>query len=75
MLCLWFIFGLVSLPSVDMYFKIGLADILTLIKIEVRDERHLPCHLLYNQLASGVQWDDLLPLDSRIHQYGKQDFL
>ena len=33
----WFVFGFVSLPLVDTYFKPRISDILTHLKIEVRD--------------------------------------
>ena len=55
LIAMWFIFGLVALPSSDMYFNVGIANILTLLKIEVRDEQHLPRRLMYNQLASAIQ--------------------
>jgi len=54
MIALWFIFGLVSLPSTDMYYNVGIPNILLLLNIEVRDAQNLPKILMYNQLASSV---------------------
>ena len=71
----WFIFGLVSLPSSDMYFNVGIANILTLLKIVVRDEQHLLRRLMYNQLASGIQWNAPVPIEERVHPDGKADAL
>ena len=75
MICCWFIFGLVTLPSVDMYFTLGLNNILKLLKIEERDEVNLPGIFLYNQLAASVQWNDPVPPQERLHKNGQQDFL
>ena len=73
LIAMWFVFGLVSLPSSDMYFNVGIGNILTLLKIEVRDEQHLSKRLIYNQLASPVQWNEPLPLEERVHQDGRAD--
>ena len=73
MIALWFIFGLVSLPSTDMYFNVGIANILTLLGIEIRDEKNLPKRLMYNQLALSVQWNNPVPIHERNHTDGKAD--
>ena len=75
LIAMWFIFGLVALPSSDMYFNVGIGNILTLLKIEVRDEQHLPKRLLYNQLASAIQWNEPVPIGDRIHPDGRADAL
>ena len=73
LIAMWFIFGLVGLPSSDMYFNLGIGNILTLLKIEVRDEQHLPRRLMYNQLASAIQWNEPVPIQDRVHHDGRAD--
>ena len=73
LVALWFIFGLVSLPSTDMYYNVGISNILRLLNIEARDSFNLPKRLMYSQLASSVQWNEPLPPGSRIDSDGRAD--
>ena len=51
-ICMWFIMGMVSLPSVNSYYKLGIGKILGLLKLERRDMHNLPKNLKYNQVAA-----------------------
>ena len=73
MIALWFIFSLVSLPSTDMYYNVSIPNILSLLSIEIRDVQNLPKILMYNQLASLVQWNDPVLIEARLHTYGRAD--
>ena len=57
-ICLWFIFGLVTLPSVDMYFTLGIGNVLKLLKINKSGVANLPgiflCHNLLQPQFSGM---------------------
>ena len=75
LITMWFIFGLVTLPSSDMYFNVGIGNVLTLLKIEVRDEQYLPRRLMFNQLASAIQWNEPVPIEDRVHLDGRADLL
>ena len=71
---MWFIMGLVSLPSTDMYFKLGLPNILGLLSIETRDSENLPGNGWYNTLASNLQWNAPLDPSERINEHRKKIF-
>ena len=67
--------GLLKLPSVNSYFKMGLGNILQLLKIERRDEKNLSTQLRYNQIAGYLQWNEPVMPELRIDEDGKLDFL
>ena len=75
LVCCWFIFGLVTLPSAELYFQLGMANVLKLLKIEIRDSLNLPSILMYNQMAGGIQWNNPVPKCDRLDHYGKEAFL
>lgn len=74
LIALWFIVGLVSLPSSDVYYNVGIPNILLLLlNIEVKGAYSLRKKLMYNQLASSVYWNDPLPIEDILHKYGRAD--
>ena len=75
MIVMWFIMGLVSLPSIDLYFKMGISSIFQLLKLEIRDVQWLPKQFLFNQIHASCQWNLPVPPNERTHSDGRQDFL
>lgn len=74
-ICLWFIFGLVTLPSVDMYFTLGIGNILKLLKIDKSKEANLPRIFWYHNLVASIQWNDPVGREDQVHADGREDFL
>ena len=71
----WFIMGLIKLPSVNSYFKLGLGNLLKLLNIEKRDETNLLSQFRYNQIAGSLQWNEPVIPSARLDKDGKADFL
>ena len=71
----WFIMGLIKLPSVNSYFKLGLGNLLKLLNIEKRDETNLLSQFRYNQIAGSLQWNKPVIPSARLDKDGKADFL
>ena len=73
-ICMWFIMGMISLPSVNSYYKLGIGKILGLLKLERRDMLNLPNNLKYNQVACCLQYNAPIPKCDRNDVDGKRDF-
>ena len=73
--CMWFIMGLVQLPSVDIYFKLGIHNILKLIGIESRHEDDLLKGYKYNRVAANLQYNEPVMKHERVDEDGKEDYL
>ena len=54
---IWFIYGLVTLPSIGELYARGLAKVLDIIGIEQRHISQLPKEFVYNTLASKLQYN------------------
>ena len=46
---------------------------MTFLKKEVGEEQYLPRQLMYNQLASAIQWNEPVPIQDRVHRDGRAD--
>ena len=74
-IALWFISGLISLPSIDLCYRLDMQKIGSLLQIEKRFIDVLHKQHMCNLITSKLQWN--MPADhkDRIHPDGKQDFL
>ena len=66
----WFIYGLVTLPSIGALYACGLAKALDLIGIEQRHVSNIPKEFVYNTLVLNLQYN--LPAQKE-DQKDKQD--
>ena len=67
--------GLVSLPSVDLYFQLGIKNLLGYVGIDRKHAVNLPGIGWYNHLAASIQWNKPVEKNLRIHRDGRMDFL
>ena len=72
---IWFISGLVLLPSVELYFQLLLGNILKLVSIEEHCVQYLPKISKYNTLAASLQYNEPTEKAYRRDEDNKQDFL
>ena len=56
-IAMWFISGLVSLPSIDLYYRLDIRKIASLLQIEKKCVDVLPKQYMYNLISSKLQWN------------------
>jgi len=70
-IALWFISGLVSLPSIDLYYRLDINKIGSLLQIESKYIDILPKQHMYNLVASKLQWNMPAAHRDRVHPDSK----
>lgn len=70
-LVIWFLSGIVTLPSVDIMFKLGMGQMFKLIQMSSRDSNCLPKEFWYNQLMSKLQFNKPCLLAERLNVNGR----
>ena len=74
-ICMWFIMGIIGLPSVEIYFHLGIINLLELLGINAKYASILPKQGCYNYLAASLQWNKPRPPKERKYKHSKIEFL
>ena len=67
--------SLVKLPNMEMYFKVGIRNVMNLIGLDNKLAVHLPGMYTFNKLQANIQFNQLALIDERKDEKGKEDFL
>ena len=73
--CIWFNYGLVQLPSIDLLFTLVIDKVLLLLGIDKEHEEDLPTERKYNYMASKLQYNTTVAKEDYMHKNGRKDAL
>ena len=75
LLALWFIMGLVKLPNTEMHFIVGIRNVINLIGLDDKHADYFPGMHEFNKLQANAQFNQLVSMNERKDEEGKEDFL